>query len=99
MAISLECVYEGSLVMNSLRHLGLPLIACGAVEGDEELRLRRDGTLRKIVLSDNRIVGYRLAGDIRAAGVYHALMLKRTDVRRFRGGLADPRFGIGQLAA
>ena len=91
-------VYAGAESMNSLRHLGLPVVAVGAVAGDEELRWRRDGCLRKVVLSGGRIVGYRLAGDIRAAGAYRALMLRGADVRRHRDRLLRPDFGLASLA-
>ena len=97
--LGFETIYEGSEAMNSLRHLGLPLVAAGSVHGEQELRLCQGGTVRKIALTDNRIVGFRLAGDIRAAGVYRSLMLKKADVGRFKHDLLDPRFGIGKLAA
>jgi NAD(P)H-nitrite reductase large subunit len=90
--------YEGSESMNSLKHVGLPVIAVGAKAGDEELRWRDGGALRKVFVSDGRIVGFRLAGDIRGAGVYRALMLKRADVRPFGEGLIDPSFGAGTIA-
>ena len=92
-----DSVYEGAESMNSLRHLGLPLIAAGVISGDSELRWRRDGVLRKIVLDEGRIVGYRLSGDIRGAGVYRSLMLKRADVSAYGEDLLDPGFGIGML--
>ena len=94
-----ETVYEGAESMNSLRHLGLPLIAAGAVTGGEELRRRRGDSLRKIVLEDDRIIGFRLAGDIRGAGLYRALMLRRADVGAFKDRLPEPGFGMGRLAA
>ena len=43
--------------MNSLKHLGLPLIAAGAVKGDRELRASRHGALRKLIVENDRIVG------------------------------------------
>ncbi|MHC5025033.1 MAG: NAD(P)/FAD-dependent oxidoreductase [Planctomycetota bacterium] len=92
-----DSVYEGAESMNSLRHLGLPLIAAGVISGDSELRWRRDGVLRKIVLDEGRIVGYRLSGDIRGAGLYRSLMLKRADVSACGEDLLDPGFGIGML--
>ena len=85
--------------MNSLRHLGVPLIAAGASSGQETLRLARDGWLRKIFIDDGRIVGYRLAGNIGGAGLYRSLMLRGIDVRRFGPELAEPGFGIGQLVS
>ena len=94
-----DTVYEGSEIMNSLRHLGVPLIAAGEVTGDEELRRARGDSLRTIVLKDNRIVGFRLAGDVGGAGAYRALMLRGTDVADLRGELLDPEFGLVRLAA
>jgi len=89
--------YAGAESMNSLKHVGVPLIAVGAPHGEEELRWRQGGALRKIHLTGGRIVGFRLAGDIRGAGVYRSLMLRRADVTPFRRRLLDPGFGMADL--
>jgi NAD(P)H-nitrite reductase large subunit len=94
-----DTVYDGAESMNSLRHLGVPLIAAGAVSGSEELRVRHGDSLRKIVLEGDRIVGFRLAGDVRAAGVYRSLMLRRIDIASVKDELLAPGFGVGRLAA
>ncbi len=90
--------YEGAESMNSLRHLGVPVMAVGELAGDSEAVLRRDRSLRRIVLRDGRIVGFRLAGDIRGAGVYRSLMLRRIDVGACGDWLADPAFVARRLA-
>ena len=90
--------YEGSESMNSQKHVGVPLIAVGALTGDDELRWSDGAVLRKVYLTGGRIVGFRLAGDIRAAGVYRSLMLRRENVTRFGRGLVDPWFGAGEIA-
>ena len=69
--------YAGEESMNSLKHLGLPLVAVGAFEGDRELRWAGGGSLRKAFLSDGRLVGFRLTGDISGAGHLRSLMLRR----------------------
>jgi NADPH-dependent 2,4-dienoyl-CoA reductase/sulfur reductase-like enzyme len=92
-----DSVYEGAESMNSLKHMGVPVMAVGAQTGDEELRVRRGDLLRKIFLSDGRIVGFRLAGDIRGAGTLRSLMLRRTPVGQFGWRLLDPRFSVGDL--
>jgi nitrite reductase (NADH) large subunit len=92
-----ETRYPGAESMNSLKHLGLPVMAVGAMRGEEELRSRHGSALRKIFLSGGRIVGFRLAGDISAAGVYHALMLRRADIRPIGKRLLDPQFSVGAL--
>lgn len=86
--------YEGAERMNSLKHLGLPIMAVGESTGAKTLRHRDGDRLRKIFLDNGRIVGFRLAGDIRGAGTYRALMLKGTDVSEFGEDLLDPRFRI-----
>lgn len=90
--------YEGAESMNSLRHLGIPVIAVGSQTGETELKIRTDTQLRKINLTEGRIVGFRLAGDIRGAGVYRSLMLRRVDVSRYGDELLEPGFGPTRLA-
>ncbi|MGD8637161.1 MAG: FAD-dependent oxidoreductase [Gammaproteobacteria bacterium] len=91
--------YAGAESMNSLKHLGLPLIAAGAVKGDRELRTSHHGILRKIILEEDRIVGFRLAGDLRGAGLYRSLMLRKADVSRYGRELLEPSFGVNRLVA
>jgi NAD(P)H-nitrite reductase large subunit len=82
--------------MNSLKHLGIPLIVVGQMEG-EELRVQRGSTLRKLYLQDDRIIGFCLAGDLSAAGIYRALMIKRVNVAPFKHRLLNPGFGMGTI--
>ncbi len=91
-----ELAYEGADNMNSLKHLGLPVMAVGQMEG-EELRARADGTLRKIYLQDGRIVGFRLTGDISSAGIYRSLMNRQEDVSAYKNRLLDHGFGMGYV--
>jgi NADPH-dependent 2,4-dienoyl-CoA reductase/sulfur reductase-like enzyme len=90
-------VYEGAERMNSLKHLGLPIMAAGEKVGETILRDQRGGDLRTIYIRENRVVGFQLAGDIRTAGVLHALMVQKSDVSRLQSQLLDPKFGEGML--
>jgi NAD(P)H-nitrite reductase large subunit len=89
-----EVRYEGADSMNSLKHLGLPLMAVGRM-GGEELRVRGGDSLRKLYLEDGRIIGFGLYGDISSAGIYRALMNKGVDVAALKHRLLEPRFGMG----
>lgn len=89
-----DIVYEGADNMNSLKHLGLPIMAVGRMDG-EELRIRRDSVIRKLYVQDDRIVGFRLVGDITAAGIYRTLMNKKTSVESIKDRLLEPDFGMG----
>jgi NAD(P)H-nitrite reductase large subunit len=93
-----EPEYAGAESMNSLKHLGLPVLAVGQSAGEEEIRTRRGSELRKLFLAGGKIVGFRLVGDIRGAGFYRALMLQGADVTPLKERLLDPRFGPGSLA-
>ena len=90
-----DITYDGAESMNSLKHLGIPIVAMGTIDKpDDILRWQSGSTLRSVYLRDGRIVGVQLAGDIRGAGVYRSLMLRRCDVRRYAQHLVEPRFGV-----
>ena len=60
--------YEGAEAMNSLKHLGVPIVAIGTTgSADDVLRWQEGAELRSVYLRDDRIIGAQLAGDIRAA--------------------------------
>ena len=88
--------YQGAERMNSMKHLGIPIMAVGEATGEQVLRWRRGSRLRKILLTDGRIVGFRLAGDTRGAGTYRSLMIRQSDVTAFGEELLDPRFHISR---
>jgi NAD(P)H-nitrite reductase large subunit len=89
--------YEGSESMNSLKHLGIPVMAVGSAHGEQELRWRAGDRLRKVFLEGGRIVGFRLAGEVSGAGVLRSLMLRRADVSDLTGRLVEPSFGFGDV--
>ncbi len=90
--------YEGADRMNSLKHLGLQVMAVGLKEGDEVLRAQNNGNLRTIYLQDNRLVGFQLVGDIHPAGIFRSLMNRGEDIKALKDRLLDPRFGQGTMA-
>jgi NAD(P)H-nitrite reductase large subunit len=90
--------YEGAERMNSLKHLGLPIMAAGEKQGDDVLREMRPPFMRTIYLKEKRIVGFQLVGDIRAAGILHMLMNQKTDISRLKSHLLEPSFGEGMVA-
>jgi nitrite reductase (NADH) large subunit len=89
--------YEGAERMNSLKHLGLPIMAVGLKEGEEILQERRNGSLRTIYPKENRLAGFQLVGDIGGAGILRALMIQQRDIRPIKHRLLDPNFGQGMM--
>lgn len=95
--LGFDMPYEGADSMNSLKHLGLPIVAVGAMEADEVLRVRRGEDLRKVYMKDDQIVGFRLAGDVSAGGILRSLMIRRSNVGPIKDRLLEPNFGVGYL--
>lgn len=73
--------YAGAERMNSLKHLGLPIMAVGLKQGDEIIQRSWDGKLRTIYLQNHKIVGFQLVGEIQSAGILHSLLVRQADVR------------------
>jgi nitrite reductase (NADH) large subunit len=92
-----DVAYPGAESMNSLKHLGLPIMAVGAMEGEEELRWREGDVLRKVFLRDGRVVGFRFAGEIAGGGLLRSFLLRGEDVRRFGRRLVRPGFSVGEV--
>jgi NADPH-dependent 2,4-dienoyl-CoA reductase/sulfur reductase-like enzyme len=89
--------YEGAERMNSLKHLGLPILAAGLKQGDEVLQARFDGSLRTLYLQENRLVGYQLVGDIRLTGALRTLLVRGENLSRLKDRLLEQTFGQGAL--
>ncbi len=97
-AIGHKTAYNGSDSMNSLKHIGVPVMAAGMMEG-EELRNRVNGRLLKLWVLDNCLVGFRLTGEVYNAGLYLNLMRRKVDISPFKNDLLDPAFGYSLLTA
>lgn len=93
----IDTTYEGADRMNSLKHLGLPIMAVGLKSGNEVLQARQNGHMRTIYLQDNRVVGFQLIGDIKAAGILRALMNRGENIQPCKDRLLSPNFGQGVL--
>src|SRR5664279_486453 len=91
--------YDGAEAMNSLKHLGVPIVSIGTTDApDEVLRWQEGGDVRTVYLRDDTVIGVQLAGDISAAGVYRSLMLRRVPVTRYGRRLVEPGFGMADMA-
>jgi NADPH-dependent 2,4-dienoyl-CoA reductase/sulfur reductase-like enzyme len=90
--------YDGAERMNSLKHLGLSIMAAGEKQGDQILQDRHNNNLRTIYIRENRVVGFQLVGDIHPAGILHCLMMQKTDLGNLKTHLLDASFGEGMFA-
>ena len=88
--------YEQQVNMNSLKKLSFKIIVVGKLEG-EEIKYKTKDVLRKIYLTDDKITGFVLLGDISNAGVYLSLFTKRVNVAKFEDKLLSKYFYPGIL--
>ncbi len=92
--------YAGSLAMNSVELCGIPTISAGFTETDGEgyeiLKSYDKETLsyRKIVMKNNRIVGFVFVNRIERAGIFTELTSSRVDVSSFKDNLLKEDFGL-----
>ncbi len=87
--------YVGGFPLNSIGFFGFHVISAGmsAIEPDsaEEEGIEvlvsyneEKGTYKKVVIGNNRLMGYLLVGDVRRAGLYTGLIWSRIDVSAFK---------------
>jgi len=94
--------YPGGVAMSALRYFGVPIVSVGldAQETTKEFEVltkRGSESYRKIVLRENRVVGFTLVRGIEAAGLIYNLMRTQTDVSGLKGELLSPDFSFAHL--
>ena len=96
--------YEGGTVMSSLKYFELPVIAVGDVNPEDTsdlevlVELKPEKTVyKKILLKDNKIVGFIFLGEIDKAGILFRLLKNHVDVGTIKDSLLDTEFGIVTL--
>ncbi|MDD5688454.1 MAG: FAD-dependent oxidoreductase [Elusimicrobia bacterium] len=95
--------YDGSLGMNSVEFFELPTISYGITkpkgEGYEILVKKNDAQeiYKKIVLKNNKIVGFVLVNDVDNAGVYGSLIRKKIDVSSIKEELLNNNFNFAKI--
>lgn len=100
-----EKTYEGGFPMNSVEVGGLPTIAVGLTdpqENEDEYEImekydREASTYKKLVLRGKRLVGLICVGDIDRAGIYTGLIRDQVDVSPFKDHLLSGNFGLISL--
>ena len=102
--ISME--YNGGYFMNSIEILGIPSISIGFAnlnKGDkDEIEVIYDfkpekNFYKKIVISEEKIIGVILVGNIDRAGIYNGLIKNKVNIAEIKENLVKENFGIIQL--
>jgi len=96
--------YRGGLAMNSIGFFGLAMITAGIVQSGPEYAELVDidyeqSKYKKIVLRENKIVGFITLNQVDRAGILTGLMEKEVDVSEFQELLLKEDFGYVDLPA
>ena len=92
--------YPGSLSMNTLEVLRLPLASMGLFKGDgleiQEYRDPARGVYRKLAFRDGRLSGAVLIGALEDVGLLQAMIRQQADLTRWKGSLAQAPLNLGK---
>lgn len=95
--------YRGGFAMNAIGFFGLPMITAGIIkpQGSEFSEMVEANpekcTYRKVVLRDNRLVGFITLNDVDRVGILTGLMEKEVNVEPFKDKLLRKDFGYVHL--
>ncbi|WP_195276980.1 NAD(P)/FAD-dependent oxidoreductase [Anaerotruncus rubiinfantis] len=70
-------IFDRAMPMNAIGFFGLHIITAGSCEG-ESCVFEQDGSYKRLVIRDGKLVGYILIGAVERAGIYTALIRDRT---------------------
>jgi NAD(P)H-nitrite reductase large subunit len=101
-----ECKeYHWGTSMNSTTFFGFPIISAGIINLSEEekpdyeiLSQNTENYYKKILLKDDKIMGFVLANEINRAGIFLGLMRNKIDVSEFKDDLLSDNFGLIYLS-
>jgi len=97
-----NATYNGTVLANSLKVVGISLTAAGDIDPDGTLesiviRDRDEKIYRKIVIKDNIIVGTILFGDTRGSDEILAAMKDKKDISSIKSDLSNKKFDFSRL--
>ena len=86
--------HPGLEAVNVVRVFGLPIASFGVQHSEQVLRWHNgQGAVRKVLVSQERIVGGMLVGEVNGTGVLHELMKKGVNITPFGAEVTHPNFG------
>ena len=88
--------------MNSVDYFGFPMVSAGFMlkpekKGFEEIMRRESDRYSKIILKDDVIQGFIMAGDVDRAGIYLGLMRQKVKTTSFKKELLADDFAVVHL--
>ncbi len=97
-----QALYEGTVVSNALKVVGVALTAAGEIdaEGTLECLVREDrekGVYRKVAFKEDKIVGCILLGDVNGSSEILNAIERKIDVRELKRSILEETFDFKKL--
>ncbi|MGN0649052.1 MAG: NAD(P)/FAD-dependent oxidoreductase [Oscillospiraceae bacterium] len=71
--------YTNAIPMNAIGFFGMHIITAGSYDGETFVE-KTATTYKKLVIRDNKLVGYILMGDVKRAGIYTGIIKEQLDL-------------------
>lgn len=95
-----DTVYQGTVMSNTLKVVGIDLSAAGNIDVDnvfESKIVTEAGIYKKLVLDDNRIIGCIMLGDNKGFNKITRAMSEKTDVSKIKDLVLTEAFDFNKL--
>jgi NAD(P)H-nitrite reductase large subunit len=98
-----SAIYQGSMGMNSVQFLDLPVISAGLAglrekNYDEEIVEKPSRFVyKRLLLKAGKIVGFALVGEVEQAGLIRLLMSKQVDVSAIKDEILEKSFSFAKV--
>ncbi len=97
-----EMKYDGTVLSNTLKVVGIDLVAAGEIDADgkmESIIIQDDAAqmYRKLVVLDNIMIGAILFGDIRGSEQIQSAIKAKRDIASLKKDLADIHFDFNRF--
>jgi nitrite reductase (NADH) large subunit len=97
-----DVLYNGTVVSNALKVVGVALTAMGEIDGDGTLECvvredREKGVYRKVAFKEDKIIGCILLGDAKGGMEILNAIERRIDVRDLKGSILEETFDFRKL--
>ncbi|MGQ9781965.1 MAG: NAD(P)/FAD-dependent oxidoreductase [Nitrososphaeria archaeon] len=101
-----ETEYSGGTLMSTLKYFGIPVAAAGLTDPKDDLEYEilklydpATSTYKKVVIKNDKVVGFILVNNIERAGTLYYLMSKGVKITGFKEKLLSENFGLVSLPA
>jgi len=97
-----NALYEGTVLSNTLKVVGISLTASGEVDAERKLECvvrqdRENGVYRKVAFKEDKIVGCILLGNVKGSPeILHAIE-KKVDVKDYKSLILEEEFDFKRL--